>query len=122
VFAFASAHHFAAHRQTFQELHRVLGPAGQALYFYEPSCHPMFYRLARQRVNRKRPEVPEDVLVYPKLVRLAREAGFEAAVEFYPSVLTRAPGALLYYSVLARLPWLQRVLPCTANFRFRRKT
>jgi hypothetical protein len=42
VFAFASAHHFAAHRKTFQELHRVLGPAGQALYFYEPSCHPMF--------------------------------------------------------------------------------
>jgi SAM-dependent methyltransferase len=121
VFAFASAHHFAAHRQTFQELHRVLGPAGQALYFYEPSCYPLLYRLAHRRVNRKRPDVPEDVLVYPKLVSLAREAGLEAAVEFYPSVLARAPGALLYYSALARLPWLQRVLPCTANFRFRRK-
>jgi SAM-dependent methyltransferase len=120
VFAFASAHHFAAHRQTFRELHRVLRPGGQALYFYEPSCGPAFYRVAHRRVNRKRPDVPEDVLVHSKLLALAREAGFDASVEFYPTVLARAPGALLYYSVLARLPSLQRVLPCTANFRFRR--
>ena len=116
VFAFASAHHFAAHRQTFRELRRVLGPAGQALYFYEPSCHPMFYRLAHRRVNRKRPEVPEDALVYSKLVSVAGEAGLEAALEFYPSLLTRAPGALLYYSVLARLPWLQRLLAVRRQF------
>ena len=120
VFAFASAHHFAAHRQTFQELRRVLRPGGQALYFYEPSCGPGLYRLAHRRVNRKRPEVPEDVLVHPKLLALAREAGLEAAVEFYPSVLARAPGALFYYTVLAKLPPLQRLLPCTANFRFRK--
>jgi SAM-dependent methyltransferase len=120
VFAFASAHHFAAHRQTFQELRRVLRRGGQALYFYEPSCGPTLYRMAYRRVNRKRPDVPEDVLVHSKLLALAREAGLDAAVEFYPSVLVRAPGSLLYYSVLARLPWLQRVLPCTANFTFRR--
>jgi hypothetical protein len=81
-----------------------------------------FYRLAHGRVNRKRPDVPEDVLVYPEACKSRPRGRFEAAVEFYPSVLTRAPAALLYYSVLARLPWLQRVLPCTANFRFGRKT
>jgi SAM-dependent methyltransferase len=120
VFCFAAAHHFGAHRRTLQELRRILRPDGVALYLYEPSCRPGLHRAARARVERKRPEVPEDVLMYSKLQALAGEAGLRAEVTFYPSLRYRSPGALLYYSVLSRVAWLQKLLPCTANYRFTR--
>jgi SAM-dependent methyltransferase len=120
VFCFAAAHHFAAHRRTLQEVRRILRPHGVALYLYEPSCRPGLHRAAVARVERKRPEVPEDVLVYSKLLALATETGLRAEVSFYPSVKYRSPGALLYYSVLSRASLLQKMLPCTANYRFTR--
>jgi SAM-dependent methyltransferase len=120
VFCFAAAHHFAAHRRTIRELRRVLRPQGVVLYLYEPSCSPALYRMALSRVIRKRPEVPEDILIYPKIEALAKESGLNVQISFYPSLKYRSPGVTLYYSVLARLPLLQRVLPCTANYRFTR--
>jgi hypothetical protein len=62
--------------------------------------------------------VPEDVLIYRKIQSLAAEVGLRCRVDFYPSVLSRKPGPLLYYSVLARAPFLQRLLPCTGNYQF----
>jgi|tagenome__1003787_1003787.scaffolds.fasta_scaffold20957281_2 SAM-dependent methyltransferase len=121
VFCFAAAHHFRAHRRTLEELRRVLRPDGVALYLYEPSCSALLHRPATARVTRKRPDVPEDVLIYSKIQRLATETGLRAEVVFYPSVAYRSPAALLYYSVLARLPVLQKALPCTANYRLTRE-
>jgi SAM-dependent methyltransferase len=121
VFCFAAAHHFRAHRRTLRELRRVLRPNGVGLYLYEPSCSPLLHRPAMARVTRKRPDVPEDVLIYSKVQSLAAEAGLQAEVVFYPSVTYRSPAALIYYSVLGRLPLLQKVLPCTANYRFTRE-
>ena len=118
VFCFAAAHHFGAHRRTLSELRRILRPNGVVLYLYEPSCPRLLYGPAVERVRRKRPEVPEDVLIPSQIRALAKESGLSLEVRFYPSVQYRSPGALLYYSVLARLAWLQKVLPCTANFRF----
>lgn len=120
VFCFAAAHHFAAHRRTLQEVRRILRPDGVALYLYEPSCHAGLYRAAVSRVERKRPDVKEDVLIYSKIRALADEVGLRGEVSFYPSVRYRSPGALLYYSVLSRVSMLQRVLPCTVNYRFTR--
>src|SRR5690349_375632 len=117
VFCFAAAHHFRAHRRTLRELRRVLRCNGVVLYLYEPSCSALLHGPALARVTKKRPEVPEDVLIYSKLQRLAAEVGLRAEVAFYPSVTYRSPPALLYYSVLGRLPLLQKVLPCTANYR-----
>lgn len=118
VFCFAAAHHFGAHRRTLQELSRIIRPNGMALYLYEPSCPAGLHRMALARVEKKRPEVPEDVLVYSKLQRIATEVGLHAEVRFYPSVRYRSPAALLYYAVLGRISMLQRLLPCTANYRF----
>lgn len=118
IFCFASAHHFGAHRRTLKEIARVLRPGGTCLYLYEPSCPRFLYPLAYRRVNRIRPTVPEDVLVHQNIQILASEAGLASRVQFYPGVADRRPGPLLYYSLLARLPLLQRLLPCTANYEF----
>jgi SAM-dependent methyltransferase len=118
VFAFQAAHHFGAHERTLAEVHRVLRPGGTCLYLHEPSCPPSLHRLARARVNRKRPEVPEDVLVHSRLLELGRAVGFDASVAFDPDPLNRRPGETLYYLALQRLPFLWARLPCTADYRF----
>jgi SAM-dependent methyltransferase len=118
VYAFQAAHHFGAHRRTLAELHRVLRPGGHVLYLHEPSCPPRLHELARRRANRKRPEVPEDVLVHSELCDLALEQGFETSVRFDPDPLNRRPGQTLYYLALQRLPFLWPRVPCTADYLF----
>lgn len=118
IFCFAAAHHFVAHRRTLKEIERVLAPGGHCFYFYEPSCRPYLYPLARWRINRVRPEVPEDVLVPPWLERLAGEVGLGYEMEPYPSLVNRGPAATLYYAVLGRWALLRDALPCTANYHF----
>jgi SAM-dependent methyltransferase len=118
IFCFAAAHHFGAHRRTLREIRRVLRPGGTCLYLYEPSCLAFLHPFAARRVNRIRPDVPEDVLVYRRIQAIAAEVDLHCDVRFYPSTMNRAPGPLLYYSLLSRIPVLQYVLPCTANYEF----
>lgn len=121
VFAFAAAHHFGAQRRTLLEVARVLRPGGRALYLHEPACPPWIYPLAYRRVMRKRPVVPEDVLRYPEIERLAHAAGLTAEVRFAPTTTYRAPVETVYYLALSKLRPLQRVLPCTADFVFTKR-
>jgi SAM-dependent methyltransferase len=121
VFCFAAAHHFLAHKRTLAELHRILKPGGRACYFFEPATPAYLYRLAYWRVNRKRPEVPEDVLITSRLRELAAEQGFDLHVDYHPSLLKRGAFETVYFMVLGKLPVLQRLLPCTANFIFTKK-
>jgi SAM-dependent methyltransferase len=118
VFCFAAAHHFVEHEGTLREIARVLRPRGTALYLYEPSCPAFLYEAALWRVTRKRPDVPEDVLKYDEIAALARTAGLTCAVEFFPSARHRGPVETLYYAVVGRSEFLQRRLPCTANYVF----
>jgi SAM-dependent methyltransferase len=118
AFCFAAAHHFLAHRRTLHEIGRILKPGGKAFYFHEPTTPKLLYGPAYRRVNRKRPEVPEDVLVTSRLGRLAHEAGLEMHVDYHPSLLKRGPFETVYYFVLSHLPLLQRLLPCSANIVF----
>lgn len=115
IFSFASAHHFGKHAKTFAEIHRVLKPGGKLLYLYEPGCRRYIYPLAHWRVNRKRPEVPEDVLVYKHLLNLCRDIGLEGTVNFDPSIESRGVAETLYFTALKPFPALQDLLPCTID-------
>jgi SAM-dependent methyltransferase len=120
IFCFAAAHHFLAHKRTLQEISRILKPGGKAIYFYEPSTPRYLYPLAYRRVNRKRPEVPEDVLITPELQTLSKLAGLDVQIDYYPSLVHRQPFETLYFFILNKLPFLQNKVPCTANFIFRK--
>lgn len=120
VFCFAAAHHFEQQDATFRELFRVLAPGGVAAYLYEPTSPRLLYRWAYKRVNAKRPEVPEDVLVPCRLSDLAGRHGFSTSVNYWPSTLKRAGMAAPYYTALSVLPFLCPLFPCTANFVFRK--
>lgn len=102
------------------EIARILAPGGHALYLYESACRPFIYPLAKRRVNRRRPAVPEDVLVYDRIASIARDLGLDCKLDFYPSLVRRRPFETLYYAALRALPPLQRILPCTMNFHFSR--
>jgi SAM-dependent methyltransferase len=117
IFTFQSAHHFGRHRRTLQEIRRLLAPGGNCLYLHEPACRPFIYALAQKRV-RQRPDVEEDVLVYPGILELAREVGLETRIVFDPDYRHRAPLQTLYYYALSKLPGLRTVLPCTVDIEF----
>ncbi len=121
VFTFSAAHHFGAHRKSLAEIHRVLKPGGSAFYFHEPACRPWIYKRAYLRVNRGRPDVPEDVIVYSKLIKIAEAVGFKAEFRFTPTLHKRGPKEYLYYTVLRAFPFLQHIFPCTGTFHFSKK-
>ena len=120
VFCFAAAHHFVTHSDTFKELYRVLKPGGTVLYIYEPTSPRFLYKAAVKRVNNKRPDVPEDVLVPSQMRSQAEQCGFGVRIQFWPNTLKRGRVAGLYFGVLSLLPFLCRFVPCTANLVFRK--
>ncbi len=120
VFAYSAAHHFGAHRKSLTEIKRVLKPGGHCFYFHEPCCRKWIYSLAFWRVNRLRPIVPEDVIVYPKLISMAREIGFQVEFLFQPTLHKRLPTEFLYYFLLRTFPFLQSIVPCTGTFHFQK--
>ncbi len=120
MFCFAAAHHFVDHAAALRESFRVLAPNGVCLWLYEPTSPKLLHRLAESRVNRKRVDVPEHVLVPDQILRTARAEGFAASVEFAPDGVRRGRLTAIYYAVLQLVPALSRVLPCTAHFVFRK--
>lgn len=65
----------------------------------------------------------EDVLRYPELLRLAREAGLTGKVDFYPNIAEKRPPLMaLYFIFIKTFSFLQRLLPCSANFLFTKET
>jgi SAM-dependent methyltransferase len=118
IFCFEAAHHFVKHRQTLAEVHRVLKKGGVCLYLHEPVCRSFIHPLAYARVNCKRPEVPEDVLIYPKIKKLATEAGLKTEIRFDPTVTNRGLNQTVYFAVLSAVPGLRYLLPCSADFIF----
>ena len=120
IFAFAAAHHFGAHRRTLREIERVLRPGGTAVYLHEPACRDYLYERAKDRVNKKRPAVPEDVLRYRRIVELAKDAGLDAEVIFAPTTTYRGPKETVYYLALQKFAKLRDLLPCSVDIVFRK--
>lgn len=121
VFCFQAAHHFRSHRSTLVEIRRVLKPGGFCLYLQEPCCPRFWYRAAYWRVNRKRSEVPEDVIVHRKLAAMAKEVGFSASYNLVPHTMNRGLVETVYYAFLCRVKPLQHLLPCSADFIFQKR-
>ncbi len=115
IFAYSAAHHFVRHRRTLHEVKRLLKNDGVAVYLHEPGCLGYLHRAAHYRVNRKRPEIPEDVLRYREIERLAREIGLNATIYFDPTRTNREPFETIYYTLLHAIPPLQHLLPCTVD-------
>jgi ubiquinone/menaquinone biosynthesis C-methylase UbiE len=118
IFTFQAAHHFRLHEETMREVDRLLRPGGVCIYINEPSCRSYIYPLAKWRVNRKRPECPEDVCCVEHLQRAAQNAGFRMAVHYSTSTINRGPVEGVYYKILSSAPFLCSWLPCTADFVF----
>jgi SAM-dependent methyltransferase len=123
IFAFAAFHHFGEERdfsEALREIVRVLRPRGRILLLYEPSSPKWLYRLALERVNRKRAsfshDVDENILILSNMERICEELGCKFRAQYFTSYEQRE-GIVetIYYYALTRLKPLQRLLPCTVN-------
>jgi|tagenome__1003787_1003787.scaffolds.fasta_scaffold20870141_2 SAM-dependent methyltransferase len=115
VFCFGAAHHFSDMPASLREIRRILKPAGAALFLYEPSSPAYIYPLAKWRVNRIRPAVPEDLLIRRDLIALAREAGLRVEIANCFSTIGRPLTSALYYRLLSVVPGLTRIVPCAIH-------
>ncbi len=118
MFAFQAAHHFGDHEKTFREAKRVIKKGGHLLYLAEPVCSRLTYKMAFNRVNAIRPEVPEDLLVLGDISKMAERSGF--TIEFSPrtELINPSLARLSYYKVLDTLPILRTILPNAMSIKF----
>jgi SAM-dependent methyltransferase len=118
IFSFQAAHHFVLQLETLREAARLLRPGGTCMYLHEPSCRRYIHSLAKWRVNRKRPECPEDLLVFEDMREAAANLGFVLNVNYSTATVNRGVVEGVYYKGLSMCPALCPWLPCTADFIF----
>jgi SAM-dependent methyltransferase len=118
IFTFQAAHHFRLHGETLREAARILRPGGVCMYLQEPSCRRFLHSIAKWRVNLKRPECPEDVLVLEDLMSAASDYKFKLEVNYSTATVNRGVVEGVYYKALSMFPFLCPWLPCTGDFIF----
>jgi hypothetical protein len=72
-----------------REAVRLLKPGGVCMYFNEPSCRKYLYKIAYWRVNHKRPECPEDVLVVERMKDAADALGLKFELNYSTHTVNR---------------------------------
>jgi len=118
IFTFQAAHHFRLHKETLTEIARLLKPGGVCMYLHEPSCRKYIYPLAKWRVNKKRPECPEDLVVLEDMRSIAADLGFSLQVVYSTATVNRGVVEGVYYKALSIVPAFCQWVPCTADFVF----
>jgi len=107
------------HKETLKEIYRVLKDNGTCILLHEPSCSNILYKLAYKRVNAKRPHVPENVLKHKEIEAIGKKIGFKnIQINFVPSTTNRHPLPAIYYYILSKISFLQKILPCTVDIIF----
>ena len=86
------------------------------MYLHEPSCRRYIHPLAKWRVNKKRPECPEDLVVLEEMREIAAKLGFKLNVVYSTATVNRGVIEGLYYKALSMFPAFCQWIPCTADF------
>lgn len=121
IFCFQTAHHLRRKNETLNEISKKLKQNGHCLFIQEPTCNKLLYKPALFRVNRKRPQVPEDIIIKKNLLSLAKKNNFKKTKAINtPLLLNRGPVETLYFYILNKLPFLQKILPTTTDFIFQK--
>lgn len=115
VFCFQAAHHFGYALEALAEMHRILRNGGTALYLHEPSSRRWSRSMAQRRLTVKRPNVPEDVLIYPEIVQMAAQVGFETNVNFVPTTTNKDFAGTIYFHLLKKGLLPRTILPCIVD-------
>lgn len=121
IFCYSAAHHFVEHQKTLAELSRLLMPGGHIVYLHEPTSPVWIYPLTKWLVNKRPLVTPEDLLIPNDILKFANRNGLRCQVYYDPlrkSYLQLRIG--IYLKLLETLPFLQRILPASADFVFTR--
>lgn len=122
IFTFAAAHHFVEHKKTLNEIAKKLTKNGIAAFIYEPATNDFWYPMAKWRVNRKRPDVPEDLLKISDMKKFSARANLQLEIIYFPDINNRGLFELIYYKFLGLFPFLNRLLPSTVILLFTKNT
>ena len=92
------------------------------MYIFEPVTQKFWYPLAFWRVNRKRPEIREDLLVPSNLKKMAIQEKLDFKIIYTPFFHSRI-GFIetFYYLMMSLFPFLQFIFPSTAMVLFEKK-
>ena len=86
------------------KLSLVLVAVFAVLFLHEPACPPIWYPLAKWRMDRRSYGVPEDVLLTGKLRKFSAEFGMTTDVIMAPTLTSRGPIQSIYYLGLKTVP------------------
>jgi len=101
------------------EVKRILRKGGHCVFLNEPVCSKFLYKFHHKHVNNHRTAVPEDVIIPNNMKQLAEEVGLGFQLIYDTKQLyIRSIFSSIYYSVLTRISFLQKILPNSADFIF----